>query len=219
MPWWGQKEREFVQLSINLWYQKGMGIGHKQTTCGTKVNIEVHNSLQMIQFHPFFYDWVIPLCMYVHLLLYPLIWHCMFRWSPCPGYCKYCYGEHLRTWSDWIVVSSGLRFPWASLVTQTIKSLPEMCETRVQSLGWDPLEKEMATHSSILAWRIPWMENPGRLWSMGSQRVWYDWATNTLVICLVAGLLGHMVALFHFFMFSTVAVSIYIPNNLYPGLT
>ena len=59
-----------------------------------------------------------------------------------------------------------------SLVAQTVKCLPTVRETRVQSLGWeDPLDKEMATHSSILAWEIPWTENPGRLQSMGSQRV------------------------------------------------
>ena len=52
-----------------------------------------------------------------------------------------------------------------------VKNPPAMQETRVQSLGWeDPLEKEMATHSSILAWRIPWTEEPGRLQSMGSQK-------------------------------------------------
>ena len=63
----------------------------------------------------------------------------------------------------------------ASLVTQTVKHLPAMWETSVQSLGWaDPLEKEMATHSSIPAWRIPWMEEPGRLQSMGPQRVGYN---------------------------------------------
>ena len=56
-----------------------------------------------------------------------------------------------------------------------VKRLPTMQETRVQSLGWeDLLEKEMATHSSILAWKIPWMEEPGRLQSMGSQRVGHD---------------------------------------------
>ena len=56
-----------------------------------------------------------------------------------------------------------------------IKCLPTMRETWVQSLGWeDPLEKEMATHSSILAWKIPWMEEPGRLQSMGLQRVGHD---------------------------------------------
>ena len=54
-----------------------------------------------------------------------------------------------------------------------------MWETRVRSLGWeDPLEKEMATHSSTLAWRIPWREERGRLQSMGLQRVGYDWATS-----------------------------------------
>ena len=56
-----------------------------------------------------------------------------------------------------------------------IKSLLAMWETRVQSLGReDPLEKEMAAHSNILAWKIPWMEEPGRLQSMGLQRVGHD---------------------------------------------
>ena len=60
---------------------------------------------------------------------------------------------------------------WASLVAQ-VKDPPAMQETWVLSLGWeDPLEKRMATHSSILAWRIPWMEEPGGLPSMGSKRV------------------------------------------------
>ena len=63
----------------------------------------------------------------------------------------------------------------ASLVAQRLKRLPAMWETWVQSLGReDPLEKEMATHSSIVAWRIPWTEEPGRLQSMGSQRVGHD---------------------------------------------
>ena len=62
-----------------------------------------------------------------------------------------------------------------SLVAQTVKCLPTMRETWVQSLGGeDLLEKEMATHSSILAWRIPWMEEPGSLQSMGLQRVRHD---------------------------------------------
>ena len=60
-----------------------------------------------------------------------------------------------------------------------------MLETWIQSLGQeDPLEKEMATHSSILAWRLPWTVDPGRLWSMGSQRVRFDWATNTSILPL-----------------------------------
>ena len=58
-----------------------------------------------------------------------------------------------------------------------VKNLPAMQETRVQSMGQeDPLEKGMATHFSILAWRIPWTEEPGRLQSMGSQRVGHDWS-------------------------------------------
>ena len=60
-------------------------------------------------------------------------------------------------------------------MVQTIKNLPAMQETQVRSLGWeDPLEKEMATHSSILAWRIPRTEEPGGLQSVGSQRVGHD---------------------------------------------
>ena len=55
-----------------------------------------------------------------------------------------------------------------------VKRLPTVRETRVQSLGWKDLEKEMATHSSTLAWRMPWMEEPDRLQSMGSQRVGHD---------------------------------------------
>ena len=58
----------------------------------------------------------------------------------------------------------------ASLVAQKVKRLPAMWETQVQSLGWeDPQEKEMAIHSGTLAWKIPWTEKPGRLWSMGLQ--------------------------------------------------
>ena len=70
-------------------------------------------------------------------------------------------------------------YVWASLVAKRLKCLPTMRETWIRSLGWeDPLEKEMATHSNILAWRIPWIEKPGGLHSMGSQRVGHDWATS-----------------------------------------
>ena len=80
------------------------------------------------------------------------------------------------------------KYFWVSLVAQTVKNLPTMKETCVQSLGReDPLDKGMTTHSStthlsILAWRIPWREEPGGLQSMGSQRVRHDWATNTQVL-------------------------------------
>ena len=71
---------------------------------------------------------------------------------------------------------SGAKLWWgASLVTQMVKRLPAMQETRVRFLGReDPLEKEMAIHSSTLAWKIPWTEEPDRLQSLGSQRVRYD---------------------------------------------
>ena len=64
---------------------------------------------------------------------------------------------------------------WVSLVAQTVKCLPAMRETWVRSLGReDPLEEEMATHSSTLAWKIAWTEKPCKLQSMGSQRVGHD---------------------------------------------
>ena len=71
----------------------------------------------------------------------------------------------------------------ASLVAQRLKRLPAMWETWVRSLGWeDPLEEEMATHFSTLAWRIPWTEEPGGLQSTGSQRVGRDWTTSPLLL-------------------------------------
>ena len=70
----------------------------------------------------------------------------------------------------------------SSSVAQRIKRLPAIRETWVRSLGWeDPLEKEVATHSSILAWRIPWTEELDGLQSMGSHRVGHNWGTNTSV--------------------------------------
>ena len=69
-------------------------------------------------------------------------------------------------------------------MAQRLKCLPAMWETWVQSLGWkDSLEKEMTTHSSILAWRIPWTEEPSGLQSKGSQRVGLNWVTFTFTCC------------------------------------
>ena len=68
---------------------------------------------------------------------------------------------------------------WTSLVAQMAKRPSTMWETWVQALGWeDPLEKEMAIHCSTIAWKIPWTEEPGRLHSIGSQRVGHDWVTS-----------------------------------------
>ena len=73
-----------------------------------------------------------------------------------------------------------------SLAAQTVNKLPVMQETRVQSLGQkDSLEKGMATHSSILAWRIPWTEEPESLQSTGAQRVRHNWSKNTFTLLYI----------------------------------
>ena len=73
------------------------------------------------------------------------------------------------------LIASTVQQSELAMVAQRLKRLPVMWETRVQSVGWeDSLEKEMATHSSVLAGRIPWTEEPGWLQSMGSQRVRHD---------------------------------------------
>ena len=93
---------------------------------------------------------------------------------------------HFRVISDWppyyetsfdmcciyqFLCISHVQNIYTNMVAQTVKNPPSMQETWVQSLGWkDPLEKEMATHSSILAWEIPWTEEPGGLQSVGSQK-------------------------------------------------
>ena len=83
-------------------------------------------------------------------------------------------------------------------MAQTVKHLPTMRETGVQSLGQEDLEKEMATHSSILAWKIPWMEERGRLQSVGSQRVRHDWATLLSLSC----------SQFHFLLFTSIILRV-----------
>ena len=89
-------------------------------------------------------------------------------------------GPVTTTLGWWRYDYQGFRCPRISLVAQMVKNLPAMWKTRVWSLGWeDLLEKGMAAHSSILAWRIPWTEEPGGLQSEGLQRDGHDWATNT----------------------------------------
>ena len=79
-----------------------------------------------------------------------------------------------------VAESDTIEWLYYSLVAQrVIKRLPTMWETLVWSLGWeDPLEKEMTTHSSILAWKISWTDEPGRQQSIGSQRLRHDWMTS-----------------------------------------
>ena len=77
-------------------------------------------------------------------------------------------------------VATPLQYSWTSLMAQTVKTLPAVQETWVWPLGWeDTLEKAMATHSSILAERLPWTEEAGGLQTLGLQRVGHDWVTNT----------------------------------------
>ena len=93
----------------------------------------------------------------------------------------FLHGEFHGLYSPWGHKESDMTewLSWASLLAHMVKHLPVMRETQVGSQGWeDPLEKEMATHSSILTWKIPWTEEPCRLQSMGSQRVGHDWATS-----------------------------------------
>ena len=85
------------------------------------------------------------------------------------------WGHCMGTFEGGLHYLRYLHHSLASLVAQMVKRLLAMWEIWVRSLGGeDPLEKEMATHSSTLAWKIPWMEEPGRLQSMGSQRVGHD---------------------------------------------
>ena len=90
------------------------------------------------------------------------------RLPPCQSLAR-CY----------IPIFSWMLYTYTSPVAQMVKHLPTMQETWVLSLGWDYLlEKEMATHSSTPAWKIPWIEEPGRLQSKGLQRLGHDWATS-----------------------------------------
>ena len=109
--------------------------------------------------------------LHIHLLLHHLVLLSLF-------FCLLVFSWSFLLFMDKLEAVEG-KFHWqlrlSSLVAQRLKRLPAMWETRVQSLGWEnPLEKEMATHSSILAWRIPWTEEPGGLQSTGSQRVGHD---------------------------------------------
>ena len=123
--------------------------------------------------------------------------------SPLEGLCSLLYPQHptqgdtRQVWTGCEGVRKGLfqsepqssswRVSEFPRVAERLKRLSPMRETWVQSLGQeDPLEKEMAIHSSILAWRIPWTEKPSRLQSMGPQRIGHDWATSPSPLLLVS---------------------------------
>ena len=101
----------------------------------------------------------------IALTLLPCPWYNSILSNPCLELSSYFFVTSLTLWN---VLS----------VVQMVKHLPTMWEAQLRSLGWeDPLEKEMETHSSILAWKIPWTEESGRLQSMGLPRVGHDWVT------------------------------------------
>ena len=105
------------------------------------------------------------------------LWTCALRTTLCNYSGTHCLkAKDLKS-----TFSNYSQLPTASLVAQMVKNLPAVQEIWVWSLGReDHLEKGMATHSSILAWRRPWTEEPGGLQSLGSQRVGHNWVTNTL---------------------------------------
>ena len=104
---------------------------------------------------------------------------------------SYCMRLYLMLMLSWEGVSGvfgiGIYIAWAFPCGSGVKHPPVTQKTRVRSLGWeDPLEKEMATHSSVLAWEIPWTEEPGRLQSTGFQRVGQDLVTKHTSTYIVA---------------------------------
>ena len=120
---------------------------------------------------------------YIYVCIYICMYVCIYKLGTSYTYTLHSLYKWIQTLACIIKIPHALYIHIhifrAPLVTQRSKRLPAMWETRVRSLSReDPLEKEMATHSSIIAWRIPWREDPGRLQSMGSQRVGHDWATS-----------------------------------------
>ena len=110
-------------------------------------------------------------------------------WHPCEGLLSQKTGSKAETLTQSLIHYHLVNNPASCyqqyLVLQAVKNLPAMQETRVWSLGQeDPLAKGMATHPSLLAWRIPWTEEPGWLQSVGLQRIGHAWATNTLLLSI-----------------------------------
>ena len=113
---------------------------------------------------------------FFHPLTFSLYVSLGLMWVSCR---QHIYGSYFCIHSTTLRLLVGAFNPFTFKVIIDIKHLPAMQETWVRSLGREnALEKEMATHSSILAWRIPWTEEPGGLQSMGSQRVGHDWVTS-----------------------------------------
>ena len=116
----------------------------------------------------------------------------------------FIYISILMDKSEQCILNSTIYSFRASLEAQMIRNLPAMWETQVWSMGWeDPLEEGMATHSRILAWRIPGTEEPAELQSVGLQKVRHDWATNTHTELYCFMQCTHIFASFSFPIYST----------------
>ena len=116
--------------------------------------------------------------------LFKIVLTLVHGWHLCHGCCYYesvcCLDGIGRVWHVSLCLRMSPALVWTSLVAEMVKNLPAMQETQVQSLGWeDTLEESMATHSSILPWKIPWTKEPCRLQSTGSQKVRHNWGTDT----------------------------------------
>ena len=138
-------------------------------TCGSNTT-KSHFSLRCSRF-----CW-----MNISLFAYAFFWRPQIFLSFVISFGYYLFSPIMCSWlMRYLGTCTSLLITWASQVSWMVKCLPAMQETWVLSLDQDdPLEKEMAIHSSTLAWKIPWTEEPGRLQSMGSQRVGHDWATS-----------------------------------------
>ena len=115
-----------------------------------------------------------------------------------------------RSQSQWLYPALfSLLFGTCLLMAQTVKHLPTMPETQIQSLVQEDLEKERATHSSILAWKIPWTEEPGGLQSMGLQRVGHDWVTSLSLFTFILVQFSSVQSLSRVWLFSTPWIAAY----------
>ena len=118
-----------------------------------------------------------------------------------------------KTLNSHFLIFGPLYHHWTSLIAQTVKNLPTVQDTWVQSLGWkDPLEKGMTTHSSILAWGIPWQRSLTGYSPLGSQRVRLDWVTKAhLFAC------GSLHKLFHGYkQAESISVDLHLANSYSP---
>ena len=159
-----------TQLCVSVWKQPEITCNQMGVAVFSKNFIYGHWNLKSIQFL------CIPKMWFFFFFNQLKIWFKIYI-SSYPVECTKT--DDSRIWPNTLPIPATKELVGNSLVAQRLNCLPPMRETQVWSLGReDPLEKEMVTHSSILAWRIPWTEYPGRLQSTGSQRVGHDWATS-----------------------------------------